>query len=65
MHTTESQTDLCAEGAAIKQAKEGICHSNQLEALVEFLEHVRGGLATASQRAHGSDTSVVFTAGVH
>ena len=65
MHTPESQTDLCAEGAAIKQAMEGNCHLNQLEALTEVLEHVRGGLATASQRAYVSDTSAVFTAGVH
>ena len=48
MQTTESQTDLYAEGAIIRQAMEGNCHLNQLEALAEVLEHVRGGLAAAS-----------------
>ena len=48
MQTTESQTDLYAEGAVVKQAMEGYCHSNQLEALAEVLEHVRCGLATVS-----------------
>ncbi len=48
MQTTESQTDLYAEGAVIKQAMEGNCHLNQLKALAEVLEHVRCGLATAS-----------------
>ena len=48
MQTTESQTDLYAEGAVVKQAIGGNCHSNQLEARAEVLEHVRCGLATAS-----------------
>ena len=46
MQTTESQTGLYAEGAVIKQAMEGYCHLNQLEALAEVLEHLRGELAT-------------------